>query len=497
LWRAGFPDGLAAAASRDGSPSSSPPGKCAKVAAVSDTEPKPDDVPPPTGDAPGDTGAGAARPKRDRNAIRLAPYTGPQPPPTVPIHRGHSIPGQEELVFDDGGQDEPPLSLPDGAPGQAELALGLADPQGARALVEDPATAPETARAVRARAALMSGDVESARRELGDDREAPAVALADAALALAEGDVPRAARRVADALFLRPDGLGERYLYALVKVAEGDMMEAISAFSEVARSAPTHAVARYQLGQLLLATGDPARAGTLFEMAWNLQPSFVAPALALAEMLTESRQYGEALNLVGQVCDVAPEALAPRLLQLRVLLEVGERESALQLSSVLFARAPQELDVALLHAEALAENEKAAEAQKVLDEVIARPGVDNGVRQRARRQLARLALAERPPRAADAIALFKEAAAAGGPLAGELCIELFHVCIAVGRRSDAEETLELLAGTGDVGSLISGAILARSHAMWPQARRLGELARGHVAGTAAEAQLDGFLATIP
>lgn len=429
--------------------------------------------------------------------MRLIPYAGPQPPPHVELLRGHTVVGEAGVVFGIADDSAAVLSFPPGIAGDAEACLGRADPAAARALVDDAGVPSAVARSIRARAALMGGDLHAARAEIGDDGDAPELAVADAALALAEGDVPRAARRVADALFARTDGLAERYLHALVKVAQGEMEEATAALSDVARAAPGHAVARYQLGQILLATGDPARAGTLFEMAWAIQPSFVAPALALAEMLAESRQVGEALNLVTQVCDSVPEAVAPRLLQLRLLLEVGEREAALQISTLLAQKLPGEPEVALLHAEALAENEKPDEARVVLNAWIDRAELDGGLRQRAQRQLARLALAERPPRAADAIELFKQAAAAGGPAAGELAVELFHVCIAVGRRADAEAALELLATVGDLGALISGAILARSHAMWPEARKLGETARAHVAGTPAEAQIDAFLATLP
>lgn len=452
---------------------------------------------PKSGEGATEPGAAPVKRKRDKNALRVGRYTGAEPPPPVELFRAHTIHGDGELVFEKDLGAVAGLVLPEGAAGEAELALGRADPQQARALADGPGVPAAEGRAIRARAALMAGDVEGARREIAGDRDDAAFALADTALSLAEGDVPRAARRIADALFVRPDGLGERYLFALVKVAEGDMPEAVAALGDVARSAPSHAVARYQLGQILLATGDPARAGTLFEMAWQLQPTFVAPALALAEMLSESRQYGEALNLVAQVCDVAPEALAPRLLQLRVLLEVGERDAAFQVSSALFERMPHEPEVALLHAEALAETERGLDAKKVLDEVLSVVGLDPAFQQRARRQLARLALADRPPRPADAIKLFKDAATAGGPLAGELCVELFHVCVAVGHRADAEEALHILSSVGDVGSLISGAILARSHAMWPEARRLGQLAREQVTGSPAEAQLDGFLASLP
>ncbi|MBI1946062.1 MAG: hypothetical protein HYS27_10220 [Deltaproteobacteria bacterium] len=435
--------------------------------------------------------------KRPKTEMRVPRYQGSAPPPPVPLSRLRAVPGTEPLQAGDAGPDHDELLLPDGALGAAELALGRADPLAAAAAVAVDGVSDIDRRAVQARAALMQGDLEAARAALGSDREAEALALADAALSLAEGDAARAARRVADALFRRPNGLAERYLLALVKVAEGDLEEAQTSLAAVARASPTHAVARYQLGQLLLAAGDPARAGTLFEMAWLLQPGFTAPAMALAEMLVESRQHGEALNLIGQLTETAPEALAPRVLQLRVLLDVGEREAALQLAELLRDKVPGHAEITLLYAEALSENERPDEARAIVEKLVAAGITDTTLLQRARRQLARIALAERPPRSEEALTMLKAAVRAGGALAGELCIELFHVSVAVGRRNDAEEALELLSQSADVGAVISGAILARSHAMWAYARKLAELARAHVAGTPAEAQLEGFLATLP
>ena len=434
--------------------------------------------------------------KRPKTEMRVPRPTPTSPTSPVEVVRLRAVPGVDALQDGHVGPAGQQFELPEGPLGQAELALGRADPLAAAAAITD-SVADLERRAVQARAALMQGDLEAARAALGSDRGHDALAVADAALALAEGDAPRAARRVADALFRRPNGLAEHYLLALVKVAEGDLELAQGTLAAVARASPTHAVARYQLGQLLLAGGDPARAGTLFEMAWLLQPSFTAPAMALAEMLVESRQYGEALNLIAQLTEVAPEALAPRVLQLRVLLDVGEREAALQLAQLLAEKVPGHPEVALLHAEALGENERADEARVIVERLVAAGVADPNLAQRARRQLARIALAERPPRSEEALSILKGAVRAGGTLTGELCIELFHVAVAVGRRNDAEEALELLSQSGDVGALISGAILARSHAMWAFARKLAEEARSHVAGTAAEGQLEGFLATLP
>jgi hypothetical protein len=133
----------------------------------------------------------------------------------------------------------------------------------------------------------------------------------------------------------------------------------------------------------------------------------------------------------------------------------------------------------------------------LLDDVMARHGASTAARQRAHRLRARLALGERPPRSEDALALLKSAAALEGPLTGELALELFQVAWTVGKKNEAEAALDLVEGTDDPSTLISGAILARSHALWVHAKKLGEKARAHVMGTPAEAQLDAFLQGLP
>lgn len=440
-----------------------------------------------------------ARPKRDRDTLRVAPYQGSIPPPPVTLHLAHSLVGGE-LVSAEGAVEVPSLELPAGIAAEVELAFGRADPSGALTWIDRDDAAPDAlVRATRARVALMSGDVERARAELGGAGEVEgggAIAVADVALALAEDDLIRAERRLADALFARPQGLAETHMQALLSAARGDMGKAIQTLTAVARAAPSHAVARFQLGQIVLASGDAARAGTLFEMAWQIQPTFIAPLLALAEMLLEGRQYGEVLSLVAQASEAVPEAVAPRLLQLRVLLEVGEREAALELSTALYSQLASHPALATVHAEALAENDRVAEARVVLEAVAARPDLEAGIALRVQRQRARLALAEHPPRADEAVRMLHEAALSRAPGWTDICVELCHVCMALGRKKEAEDALTLLLGSTDPGSVVSAAALARSHGLWRTARELGEHARSMLAGTPAVAQLDGFLATL-
>jgi tetratricopeptide (TPR) repeat protein len=416
----------------------------------------------------------------------------------VPCRMSARVGDGGALTVLDDAKDIPPLTVPDGAAGVAERALGRADPEAARNAVAGDAVAPLMGRGYRARASLMEGRLDEARAILGDARSDPALALADAALCLAEGDAERARVRAEAAWQQNPTGLAECYVLALARVALGDMGEAMTLLTDVSRSDQDHAVGRYQLGQLFLAMGDPARAGTLFEMAWILAPTFVAPALALAEMLVDSRQYGEALALVSGIVDAAPQALSPRLLQLRILLEVGEHQQALQLAFVLHEKAPDEPEVTLLWAEALLDADRGLEARAALEQQAQAMTVGRAA-QRARRLLSRIAMADVPQRLDEAVALLRAAAAAHPPTGGELLVELFHATMAAGRRGEAEDALAQLANTEgvDVGALVSGALLARSHGMYPRARALAEAARQRVAGTMAESQLEAFIKALP
>jgi tetratricopeptide (TPR) repeat protein len=263
----------------------------------------------------------------------------------------------------------------------------------------------------------------------------------------------------------------------------------------VAHSAPTHAVARFQLGQIFYAQGDPARAGTLYEMAAVLAPRFVSPPLALADMLVESRQYGEALNILQTVSEAAPASLPPRQLQLRILVEIGERDAALELGRLLHAQVPDDADTTLLYADALVDAERGDEARALLDKLLAGPR-DTPHAVRAQRLLARVALSER--KAPEALAILQETARQAPPaLLGEVCLELIHVAIAQRSLADADAGLVLLQSAPDVGSLVSGALLARQQQLHSRARSLAERARDMVGVTPAAAQLQGFIDSLP
>ncbi len=434
---------------------------------------------------------------RDRMNMRVPTYAGPQERAPISVYRARAVVGTDTLSPADAADGGPQLTVPAGAIGDAERALGLADPAHALACVCDLATDDVLRRDISARAALMGGDVPGARAALGDARHAQ-LAAADAVVLLAEQDVAGAKARLAEVLAHTElsTTIAGRYAQALVHVADGDLHAAHGALVDVARAAPWHAVARYQLGQLLLATGDPARAGTLFEMASVIAPNFVAPVLTLAEMLADSRQYGEALNLIQGACEKNPEATAPRVLQLRILIEVGEQDAALNLAQMLRERAPHDAEIGLLYAEALVEAERKGEALAVLDG-LGTSSTSIAQRQRGQRLRARLLMGETPAREKEALAVLIDAAGLDGPLTGELLLEQFHVAWGLGQKDDAERALHRLHGLKDASSIISGAILARSHALWPQARTLAENARGLVLGTPAEGQLDGFLASLP
>jgi len=384
--------------------------------------------------------------------------------------------------------------VPEGVAGEIEVLLGRARPQEALARLET-ADLPELlTRTLRARAFLMDGRVDDARDALGD-RKDDEVRLGDAALALAEGDLGRAAGRLALFLTEFPDHVGANYLMALVRVSQGDMHEGGAVLAEVARSVPSHTVARFQLGQILYAQGDPARAGTLYEMAWDLEPTFISPPLALCEMLVESRQYGEALSILERVCHASPLSLPPRQLQLRILLELGEREAAVDLGRRLHEQVPEDHDTTLLLADALIDAERNDEAKALLGALVDAPGVDAGQAVRAQRLRARILLSQR--NVDEALELLRSAAQrAPQALIGEVCLELAQVGVAQGRMEDVDLGLSLLVKCADVSSLVSGALLARQHQLTSRARALAGRARDLVPGTPAAAQLEGFIAAL-
>lgn len=457
-----------------------------------------------SGSSPAGSDPGArkvdTRKMRDPMQLRMSPRPAVEAP-LPPTWRMRGLPGGVLLPATD-VIDEHDLRLPDGLAGEVERLLGEAQPMVALerlkkaegAVLQDgrrDGLDDGTLRTLKARAFLMDGRVDDARAVLGEPGSRPP--LGDAALALAESDTDRAEKRVQEARSQNPKDVGAAYLHALVRVARGDMAQGGELLSAVARAVPSHAVARFQLGQILFAQGDPARAGTLYEMAWELQPTFVSPPLALADMLVESRQYGEALGILERVTAASPNSLPPRQLQLRILVEIGERGAAVDLGKTLHEQVPNDPDTALLYADALIDAERTDEATTLLKKVLEQPGVDSSQGVRARRLIARVALVER--RVDDAVATLKAAAEAAPPAScGEVCLELVHVGVAQNRLAEVDAGLTLLLRSTDVSSLVSGALLARQHQLSARARALAERARSLVPGTAAAAQLDGFIA---
>ena len=107
--------------------------------------------------------------------------------------------------------------------------------------------------------------------------------------------------------------------------------------------------------------------------------------------------------------------------------------------------------------------------------------------------MARIALVA--SRIDEAIATLAAAAEVAPPSScAEVCLELAHVGIEQHRMAEVERGLELMLRSTDVSSLVSGALLARQHNLSASARALAERARSLVPGSAAAAQLDGFIA---
>ncbi|MFZ9886679.1 MAG: tetratricopeptide repeat protein [Myxococcota bacterium] len=406
-----------------------------------------------------------------------------------------SSPGDLELGEDILAEAENALALGEAAEARLAAASLLPPHEGNRltsgVLEEDHAEAC----CVLARSHLMEGDTKAARALLEPHLDDARLALATAALYLSEGDLDRSRERLDVALDRRPKGLREHYLQALFHASSGDMHAAAAGLSRVAASSPTHAVARHQLGQLILADGDNARAGTLFEMSLELAPSFLPPALALAELLIDSRHYNDAMGTLAFAIEHSPQALAPRLLQLRVLLELGENATALNLARGLKQAAADHPEVVALWAEALLGCGKSGEAIEELERLIPRVPVEQRVR--LLRTRGRIALDQEPADLEAAVKSF-ELAIEVAARPGELRLELAQIHLAAGSPRNAQVALEALARDPrtELSPLLSGALMARDHALFPAARQLAEAALGRVSGSGAS-QLRAFLQSLP
>jgi predicted Zn-dependent protease len=414
-------------------------------------------------------------------------------------------PAWDDLVPDEDAEAFEPLEMPADAAGEAELALARGDVDAALEVAESLAGRgvkhgseqdAVLARAVAARAHLMSGNLDSARTVLGELRGDDRVAVPDAALCLGEGDLDGARDRATRALALAPRGMAEHYTMALLYASEGAGEQAMATLALVARSLPEHAVARHQLAHLTALTGDPARAGTLWEAATELAPRFLPPALALAKMMANSRQYAEAIKILGEVSERVPEKISPRLMHLRILLDMGQADSAVELGRLLKEAAPDSAEAQLMWAEALILAEQGPVATRELDAFLAQhPGVETT---KVYQLLGRAELAHRPPRVSRAITRLEQALETS-PDSADILLELAEVYVKTGRGEDATPWLDRLAASDqvDFGTLLYAAVMSRDQQMWSMARRLAEAARDRVAGTAVEGQVTAFLAALP
>jgi tetratricopeptide (TPR) repeat protein len=417
---------------------------------------------------------------------------GPEPAP-VEMRWG---PGFVDPLRIDGSGEGPPMVFPMDLLGEAELLFAKGDIDGALALA---GAAPDdeknlsAAITVAVRAHLMQGDLESARAALGNRRQAEGMALADAALLITEGQLEAARRRLKNALAEKPLGLVENYHLSLLQLAEGDVPAAVDTMLHVARSSPDHALARYQLGRLFRATGDVARAGILYEMALELSPDFMPPATELVEILTESGQSGEALSFLQDLGNKAPQALEPRFMQARILIELDQQDVAIQLLKSMQLENPEHPQIRLLIANALSQQGNADEAKEALGPLLSHASTPHRIA--AHRLLAQVALQEVPPNLPVATGHL-ETATEAAPERGDLWLDLAKLRFAAADKEGAIEALKHLTPDMDLGTLLTGASLAKQNAVPDVAEDLGNRALAQVKGTPASVQVEAFLASL-
>jgi tetratricopeptide (TPR) repeat protein len=417
---------------------------------------------------------------------------GPEPLP-VSMRWGPGIP---DPLRNDGDGNERTLLFPDGILGEAEIHFARGDIEGALALarsVEDTDEKKSLAITVAVRAHLMQGDLSTARQTLGEQRDQNGMALADAALLITEGQLDAARKKLDDALSSVPDGLVETYHLSLLQLAEGDVQSAVDSMLEVARSSPNHALARYQLGRLFRATGDVARAGILFEMALEIAPEFMPPATELVEILMESGQAGEALNFLQELSNKAPESVEPRFMQARILIELEQQDVALQLLEGMQQVHPDHPQIQLLMGNALSQQGRLDEARGKLDPLLNHESIPHRIA--AHRLLAQVALQEAPPNLDGATDQLEKATAVA-PERGDLWLDLAKLRFASSKNAEAEEALTQLHDDMDLGTLLTGASLAKQHGAVKMAETLGNKALKQVKGTPSAVQVEAFLASL-
>lgn len=422
-----------------------------------------------------------------------APQTPLDAEVTVHMARMTGITGLESLVLEPPPAESAPLALSEGAHATLEGLIALANPE---AVLGDDALLSDDTMDAFVRAHVMLGDAEAARALLGERRSAPQFALADAALSLAEGDVPRARDRIDAALQNSPTGLAEAYQDAVVSLAEGDVDSAISTLNTVAKSSQDHALSRYQLGRIFRSMGDLSRAGIMFEMADVLAPQFTGSITEYAQMMFEAGHVGDALSLLDKLAQRMPESVMPRITQARMLVEANAGSSALSMLEVLTRHLPENTELKLLQAKALMQAGQADQARAAFEQLALESPPE--VRVPALKELARLAIIGEPRDAATATTLLERASTLA-PDDAEVWTELAKLRYSAGDVASAEDALDQVRPSAaqagaTLNQLLSAAALAHANGSRGVLERLVADARTAARGTGVEAQLEDIVA---
>jgi tetratricopeptide (TPR) repeat protein len=188
------------------------------------------------------------------------------------------------------------------------------------------------------------------------------VMQAEAAHALAKGDLSRAAQLLVDAIELEPAEprlyeqlirvallggatetavraavelrrLGEgnvkfAWLHAMALVAHGDAAEAEAVLAQVLELQPGHPDATRALAQLARQQGDPARAVELLEAPARAAPHDVGLTMDLCAALLEAGRAAEARAMLEPLVAAHPSDTGLRLAAARACAKLGDPVSA-------------------------------------------------------------------------------------------------------------------------------------------------------------------------
>jgi len=207
-------------------------------------------------------------------------------------------------------------------------------------------------------------------------------------LRAARGDAAGAIASYEAAIRLRPDAVLPLVNLAMAYAQQGKPDAARQALEQAVKAAPTNAVARFNLGLLDAEQGDPKGAERNLRAALAADPTMAAAAYNLAALVA-SGQPQESLDLLRQASRLEPDEPRYSYALAFHLARSGQAAEAVRLLRDLVARHPELGDSYLLLAHLLEQSGDQRSAQAVYAQGAAEPRLPPTARQALAAHLAR------------------------------------------------------------------------------------------------------------